>query len=61
MPLVELQNFLNNYLVTDSPHSSRERNAHNATGNPRGSRASKKRYFVAPYVEGTKQLHRVEG
>jgi hypothetical protein len=44
MPLVELQNFLND-LVPDLPHMGRARSAKAPPHNPRSSRTSKKRFL----------------
>jgi hypothetical protein len=60
MPLVELQNTLND-LVIDSSHLGRARSTPTPFDSPRGSRLSKKRLVENPKVEGTKRLHRGEG
>jgi hypothetical protein len=61
MPLVELQNFLND-LVTDSSHVGRVRSAptpSNSHGG--GSRPPKKRLLDEAHAKGTKRFARCEG
>jgi hypothetical protein len=60
MPLVELQNFLND-LVTDSPHLGRAKGAPAPYDNLGGSRPAQKRPLDNPEVVATKHFERGEG